>query len=77
MCATCEARKDAGDCPLIGVDRKRERATCIYPHGDQQAPFHCQLSMIRSDIAGDGLLEFSINDTAQLSARLSELSTLR
>ena len=50
----CEVRKDAGDCPLIGVDRKRERATCIYPHGDQQAPFHCQLSMIRSDIAGDG-----------------------
>ena len=38
------------------------------PHGDQQAPFHCQLSMIQSDIAGDGLLEFSINDTAQLSA---------
>ena len=23
-------------------------------HGDQQAPFHCQLSMIQSDIAGDG-----------------------
>ena len=35
---------------------------------NQQAPFHCQLSIIQSDNAKDGLVEFATNDTMQVVA---------